>query len=549
MEPTEEEQLHYYDGLLSRPRLLARTSSARHWQRQMHGGIPSGVPYFEAPFRRQLLPPPNHAVADAWHDADGPLRVGLLRALEGLPWTAIDWFRVGIGRERPISDTFELTMMVSVSNDMVNPSDAIEAAHRCKSVLEECGFADIHCEIRKSTVHFLTEDFATTSRSSNEALMPVSKPCHGGDLDNTRFDSMIGTQIAILSRPNVTATKGLYLRGKYSGQEYTLALTCRHLLTTTSGNNVDIVPQSASENPDLDQTIRDPESLVIQLSDDKIRQLHEWNDLAFLPGCDSKIPADQRKPGLIRQIHQYREMYQSRASFLARLRSADSRVFGSIFLSPAITQTSQSTSTTEYWIMDWMLIKLDACRHEEKLSTLNNTLYLAKTDMFKAFDVAQCRHFSGRLLDPREQDEVEDNDWTPAYIQIPLKGVVGIADMRKPAVRGDDYDPAMLVGKIGQKTKLTIGFSSTFKSVIRTLVDDVKVESEVWPVITNRDVAFSAKGDSGSCLWDMDGRVAGMIVAGNGKPYPDGFVVDVTYVLPMEVMLEDMERRGFQASV
>lgn len=148
-----------------------------------------------------------------------------------------------------------------------------------------------------------------------------------------------------------------------------------------------------------------------------------------------------------------------------------------------------------------------------------------------------------------EKDQDASHAPTGDYIQIPLKGVVSIAEMRNPVSNADDYDPTMLVENIGQKTALTFGFASTCKSVIRILVDGIEVKSDVWPVITKPGVAFSTVGDSGSCVWDMNCRVAGMIVAGNGAVYHDGFIVDATYFKPMEAELKDMERMGFKASL
>ena len=116
-----------------------------------------------------------------------------------------------------------------------------------------------------------------------------------------------------------------------------------------------------------------------------------------------------------------------------------------------------------------------------------------------------------------EKDQDASHAPTGDYIQIPLKGVVSIAEMRNPVSNADDYDPAMLVEKIGQKTKLTFGFATTFESVIHIPVDGIEVKSDVWPVITKPGIAFSTRGDSGSCVWDMNGRVAGMIVAGNAQ--------------------------------
>lgn len=49
---------------------------------------------------------------------------------------------------------------------------------------------------------------------------------------------------------------------------------------------------------------------------------------------------------------------------------------------------------------------------------------------------------------------------------------------------------------------------------------------------------FSRAGDSGSCIWDMAGRVAGILTSGTGAE--DEEINDTTYATPIEWLLKDI---------
>lgn len=49
---------------------------------------------------------------------------------------------------------------------------------------------------------------------------------------------------------------------------------------------------------------------------------------------------------------------------------------------------------------------------------------------------------------------------------------------------------------------------------------------------------FSRAGDSGSCIWDMAGRVAGILTSGTGAG--DEEINDITYATPIEWLLKDI---------
>lgn len=62
-----------------------------------------------------------------------------------------------------------------------------------------------------------------------------------------------------------------------------------------------------------------------------------------------------------------------------------------------------------------------------------------------------------------------------------------------------------------------------------------------WVVVTlDRHVFFSQKGDSGSAIFDLDGRVGGILDAGSGSYYPS---LDLAYITPIGWIIEDIEAK------
>lgn len=59
---------------------------------------------------------------------------------------------------------------------------------------------------------------------------------------------------------------------------------------------------------------------------------------------------------------------------------------------------------------------------------------------------------------------------------------------------------------------------------------------------------FSGLGDSGAAVMDRAGEVMGMRIGEQGYtwPFSSGQGVDLTFVTPIEAILEDLERAGFE---
>lgn len=108
--------------------------------------------------------------------------------------------------------------------------------------------------------------------------------------------------------------------------------------------------------------------------------------------------------------------------------------------------------------------------------------------------------------------------------------------------RGELENTEFLV-KYGNETNYRLGNSNGIKSVLRYPSPNGKdYMSSEWCVIGSgpHDGTFAAKGDSGSCVLDLRGRIGGMITSGlEGRRE----TCDTTYVTPIHWLLEDIKQR------
>ncbi|KAM4062896.1 hypothetical protein HRG_013785 [Hirsutella rhossiliensis] len=123
--------------------------------------------------------------------------------------------------------------------------------------------------------------------------------------------------------------------------------------------------------------------------------------------------------------------------------------------------------------------------------------------------------------------------------------------------------PTKVVAKRGGSSGLTFGTYNEAKSVIRTTTgaNSTQFIALEWCIISyqhdKRMAVFSESGDSGACIWDVvERRIAGMLTGGLGRNevlqignINLGMAVDVTYLTPIEWILEDIAACGIKLDV
>lgn len=510
--PGAEEQEYYYYGLPSNPKLIARTST-NIWANPQMPGPTTFTGTFNM-YRKMLQPVGRHPLLhQLWNNANSSLRVQIIDAVGSIQWNAIDILRIGF----PHEDS-PITLMIAVTPDTLSWSQGYTTAAQCKSILEQHGIYGVECEIRESVVTFLTQPDEKTLQLSSNFPDSFSAEHRDGPI-HAQFTDYLGTRIAIKDKPSHAGTKGIYLSlapSSPEGKPMLVALTCRHVVIHTRSEGI--------------QTYRRPESGpfkdIIQVDqptfESELEILEAWTANGKPHDSSALLLRDTMKP----------------------LRAPSSRVFGRVLFSPEFSCSTAEGSAT--WLKDWAIIELEPTSHQAPLNSITNRIFIGPEENFASLVRTAKSGWKG-LPTPKAPE------MNAGCFNL-LKEVVPCEELFNPPGNAEYFDePAICVAKYGPTSGLTIGLGNTLKSVTRTTdTPDGGREyiSEEWPIISvlmarDRAARFSEPGDSGSCVWDMEGRPAGIVMAGNGI----NGMNDVTYASPLERLLADIKSHGFEVSL
>ncbi|KAF4467626.1 hypothetical protein FALBO_5494 [Fusarium albosuccineum] len=517
-----EERDHYYDGLPSRPRLLAR-SGATAWSRPRSWD--SGYRYE----KKRLDHVGRHPVVEEWNNSCGPgsLRHLVLDALHGLDWTAVDILRVGY----PDADgVLPIVLMISVRPGEVDLGQAARTVGKCKQILDQFDLCDMECEMRESTVAHLNSTNPGSASPPQLSKSPIGRTWFDRDL---QMSDRIGTSIASYDNPYLEGTKCLYLAitSENDPKPTIVALTCRHV----------VFPQSEDSGEEYRFDKQSPKKQITQPGANTFTSLREEVD-NYLENCDDRLKKirqrqifdttpddDQRTRENLDRAEGKREIGLRALDMLNSVSTLPSRVFGHVFYA------------REYgirplkWKSDWALIEIHQSKYEQAVGSLTN-----KSVMSNLND--KSRRLTSSMVRGLEEDFFEMGK------ELELWGLITEAEMNAPATNNRSKsleDPVLVVAKRGQVSGLTIGCANEVRSVTRVTDGEADYISEEW-CITHIDGCshFSEPGDSGACVFGLDGRIGGMITSGNGNRVPD-----ITYATPMEWLLEDIKASGFTVTV
>ena len=108
----------------------------------------------------------------------------------------------------------------------------------------------------------------------------------------------------------------------------------------------------------------------------------------------------------------------------------------------------------------------------------------------------------------------------PADRIVTLQDQVPESDLVRPPMLDANGDSCLVVFENGAKAGTTIGRANNVSSYTRKYFAGQYRESREWPVIpTNKHSgAFSAKGDSGSCVADAFSHIGGILNGGTANP-------------------------------
>ena len=418
----------------------------------------------------------NHPIVDKYNDN---VINDIIYVLGDLPWNAIDVLRIGYEFGHPTE--YPVILWVSVQPGSTTWDECYLCAIKCTAVLRKYDIPNVECEIKEAEIFDL---------AGPKLLKPqLQEFCRE---DRLPFTQTLGQSI---SRSNLEreGSMGLYLK-QSNGNRY-FGLTCRHCVFDT-----DDELYSYRKNSQRRLTIIQPGPKAFK------DQVERYN-------FDFKIWSSQpeNREGRAEAI----QALNDTKDILDRSRDQNCRVIGHVFSSPP-----RALHDSEGWLRDWALVELDVKKFSEDLT---NTVYIGVVDQ-----AIRC-NIGGYC------PSIYWKNWE--NMSLKLGGCIPEDDIKNPKMTDPNGDPCLVVGKRGPITGLRWGRANEVKSVTRT---DPNVTSVEWCVVgLVENVAFSRKGDSGSVVFDLEGRIGGIMTSGVGLTES----VDTTYVTPMVWLLNDIKKQ------
>ncbi|KIH87724.1 hypothetical protein SPBR_08923 [Sporothrix brasiliensis 5110] len=550
-EPSDHEATYYYAAFPSQPRLLGRTSSAttpwfynEDWPpkyRYYHSGPEDALN--SATAAGPVGPHPIHA---SWETGT---RGKVINALSPIPWTSIDVLR--IGRTTIEENKRPVIVWVGVA------SQAAEAGHvpwslvsivlkRVRHVLDSDGLQDVECELRVSDVSHAS---GTRLRQRQH---DIDRRSHSAwELTATHaVSTSLGQAVSPANNPNFDGTLGLYLAPDASMNDDAIwALTCYHVvlpdLSESPANRPNreaeaggsqLGKQTSANTCRVNVLLPVPsviESCLKPMRDVVASTENEFKNATAQQGLQAALQMPTHKT-LLRQ----RELVELLEAFA---QSNENCVIGFVEHAPPIRITTDPRYTR-----DWALIALDRNRFPTQF-TFPNVVDL-ETD----------------LPGPPVKTAVEKvlgcaPDALPADGMMRLRGIIPLREQRgahilHPWTTMCQDDSRPIVFKRGRSTGITVGLALDIQSTTRAYLREgiMEQESYEWAIIhasgidKNREPAkkiqsFTEAGDSGSVVFDITGRIGGLVVRGTNHAMRHLQGYDITYATPMEHLLKDIE--------
>ncbi|CCF42487.1 hypothetical protein CH063_12468 [Colletotrichum higginsianum] len=509
--PTEHECEWFYNGLPSRPKLVARSSLT-----PFRFGIDG-----RSSDLKTLTVVGDHAIVDKWNDEHSPLRnqiLGILR-LQKVDWHAMDVLRIGYtGDEMPV------IVSISVAKNTLSCEVGNQVAWDCRNALLEHGLYDVHCEVKESNLLTLASAPAVLRQDSHQIPPYYYSYMY-------QLSDQLGTSIASLDQPRREGTKGIYLRRTGGDPAEIFALTCRHVCYDESETGC-LLPREESlpSKPVIQLPDKTKSQLMTELEGRKTEAIQRIQAEKDKGECYDN-EGDRRSAKLAR----YQQTIAKTESFLqyfAHRKALETRVFGHVaYAREYAVQDSK-------FLSDWCLIRLKADSHERRLSELSNRVYVEGQDLKARFQA-------------RTSSEIRDLDHDGT---LQIKGIVAVSELQ-------DSKTNLIVGMRGRTSGLKFGLFNQVLSVTRRPFKNglELVSQEGCIVAINAGKTFTKPGDSGACVFDLEGRAVGMVTGGinrNDTPEADLWKhfglekeVDVTYTTPMEWLLKDMKACGLSLEI
>ncbi|RYO73591.1 hypothetical protein DL764_010555 [Monosporascus ibericus] len=547
-EPSPEERDQYYYGLAEKPKLVARTSCSI-WTKPQHE---EGWDQELCQSRKLYAAIGEHDVVQKWSKI---LCVQVARALENCHWNYFFPIRIGL-KEYSFRDSCPVILLIAVDKDTLSWKDGITAALQCRSILRDFQIGDVEVAILEGRCHrtAISTDLETLFDPDDEAQQTVRETM-------IPMLSSLGYPLGYLEDRKGQGTPGLYL--KFDGHAPIYGLTCRHVVhgdreadhshKFPGGERPQYHIQGTQTTFDNWERKLQTELAECRSFTEPLENIHEsWN---------SYRQYNEKRPRFRLTDNQRKQLDSGKAEaafiekvleFVSQSAQKDKRKVGQLAFHPAFQVSAQKPG----YLRDWALIELDLKKYA---SSSKNQVFIGD----KGLAEMKARRFGAMAT-------------TLVKGSLPLLGVTPAEYTQAQVFLSDTSDEEYIknqnmVGKRGARTGLTFGVKNEIEAVIRSpgCGLDGQLTWEMLIVPSKDYEKFSDGGDSGSCVFDFEGRIVGLVTGSTHEPaFKDGKRkkhagddaspdtaeevdatalgtkvdgTDITFVSPIQWVLDDIE--------
>jgi hypothetical protein len=423
----------------------------------------------------------NHPIVDQYNDN---VIEDIINALGDLPWNAIDVLRIGYDFENPTK--YPVILWVSVQPGSTTWDKGYQCAITCIAVLRKYNIPDVECEIKEAEIFNLAGPRLLRLEPQDSCLY-----------ERLPFTQTLGQSLARIDRPGREGSMGLYL--KQNNADKYFGLTCRHCVLDMDNEAY------------LRKNNNQPRLKIIQPGDGTFKTREKRNSGLIKHWSDQE--KHQRN---IATAAQELKTSQDTKELLKSFADLNNREIGHVFFSPP-----HNLHHPKGWLRDWALIELDVKKFGDK--PLTNIVYIG--DIPSRIEEQLNMRPDVFYFDMGENKSLK------------LQGYIREDEIVHPTMRDENDEPCLIVGKSGRSTGVTWSTANEVMSVTRK--SPAAVNSKEWCVLSSISRPFSEKGDSGSVIFDLRGRVGGIMSSGTGTTDR----LDTTYATPMDWLLSDINEQ------
>ncbi|KAI3319664.1 hypothetical protein HD806DRAFT_525330 [Xylariaceae sp. AK1471] len=486
-EPSAEEKELYYYGIAGNPKLIARTSCDL-WVKPQHQRPGWGVSFTHTSKHFGAIRDEDDIVSKWTRD----FSMMIVEVLKPYLWSYFFPVRMPLevaedlvpsSKERKaIEEAQPIILLIAVTENSMGWKRGIEMALRCRELLRDNGF-DIEVEVREGT-HQRNAISADLESQIDETFWSKLYPFQTWN-PNERILPMLsysGYPVGYLKDHFDWGTIGLHVMLEDDSKVY--GLTCRHVVDRNQP--LERIYNISAENQ-KQHHIHGTNRIVADTVE-SLDCLHDYMGQYLLKLKKEK----EQEETQILALEERRSYNKGLLENLEKVKaSANSeKIIGHVAFYPSF---EVSTRTPGY-LRDWALIELDKYKYPKGFKNQVYISHVPKDDGITGF---------------------EGSNGTMLYLQPQLTSRQQRWD--KTAKK------SFIVAKRGAKSNLTYGVTSAIEAVVREPKEDGThyICWELLIVPLGGKGHFSKGGDSGSCVFDEDGQVIGMVVGGNQVNPPD----------------------------